>query len=448
MTHSRAFCRISPRPLEPIAALFPIALLVATLSLVPLSAVHAQQANAPAQPQSESLWQQTRDGASNLWSSTSETADELIEQGSEWVPWPWGEENASNKGEPLFIRVEDTLDRALVLQDAHDSLPRNAWLSRDQHDNQEDINALLDQAIGILSDSPLPDYRKRIADLERKIAAARRKIDDLRRERIGAPSESLVKRTTADIDEDIAEERRDIERFKAEIEGVEQELAEELRGLGLSVSEEQLAVLLSTVIGDEMVDLSLVLDQVEDLTVQLEQLVEDSGEDLEAARRYYGMYVVLLKSLERMHRNIEQAIRDRYVPQIDAIIERAKVLQRQTRRLIDRAPDKAKVLRANLEAQRLTIEAAQVYRRYLKEQRAQIEKARIALKQDIATAWITYETVRVSGELVSLVKSSRQLLVSLRERDLPALRPFKNAEMKREFEKLTDELRRSGAGSR
>jgi hypothetical protein len=64
------------------------------------------------------------------------------------------------------------------------------------------------------------------------------------------------------------------------------------------------------------------------------------------------------------------------------------------------------------------------------------------LERDIAAAWNTYETARVSGELAGLVQSSRRLLDGLLDRQVPALRPFQNLEMKRELEKLTVQLRR------
>jgi hypothetical protein len=69
--------------------------------------------------------------------------------------------------------------------------------------------------------------------------------------------------------------------------------------------------------------------------------------------------------------------------------------------------------------------------------------ARAELDKDIAAAWNTYETVRVSGELVGLVRSSQQLLEGLMNRQVPALRPFENLEMQREFQKLTEQLRQA-----
>ena len=59
----------------------------------------------------------------------------------------------------------------------------------------------------------------------------------------------------------------------------------------------------------------------------------------------------------------------------------------------------------------------------------------------IAVARNTYETVKLSGELVSLMRDSQQLLNALFNRQVPALRTFENLEMKREFEKLTAQLR-------
>ncbi len=147
-----------------------------------------------------------------------------------------------------------------------------------------------------------------------------------------------------------------------------------------------------------------------------------------------------------MHLRIEERIIDQDVPQIDAIISRTQALATETRRLQRESSGRQDLLAANLAAQQMTIEAAGIYRQYLQDQAAQVRAARQELEQDIATAWNTYETVRVSGELVSLVRSSQQLLESLMNRQVPALRPFENLEMQREFQKLTEQLRGQAAG--
>ena len=253
--------------------------------------------------------------------------------------------------------------------------------------------------------------------------------------------ELAVQAAVEAIDRSIAQHEADIAGYEGELVELRRAFAADLRQLGLELADEQIELLLATVVGDNLIDLGIVFDNVKAITSQLERLVEDSGEDLQNARRYYGMYGVLLKALSRMHRQVEQAIAGRYIPQIDAIAGRAKALSEETRKLLDSAPDKAELLAANLEAQKLTLEAAGVYREYLLEQGRQVSAARAELERDIAAARNTYETVRVSGELVGLFKSGRHLLDGLLNRQVPALRTFQNLEMKREFEKLTAQLR-------
>jgi hypothetical protein len=104
------------------------------------------------------------------------------------------------------------------------------------------------------------------------------------------------------------------------------------------------------------------------------------------------------------------------------------------------------VLAANLQAQALTIKAARRYREYLRGQRTQVAASRERLDRDLAVARNTYETVKVSGELVALMKDSRHLLDTLFGLQVPPLRAFENREMKQEFERLTSSLRGTPEG--
>ncbi len=145
-----------------------------------------------------------------------------------------------------------------------------------------------------------------------------------------------------------------------------------------------------------------------------------------------------------MHDNLLGGIDRRFLPEIWAIKNRALELRRETRALRARAP--SPVLRANLEAQQLTIDAAERYGDYLKRQRRQVTASRKRLSRDLAVAQNTYETVKVSGDLVALMQDSRRLLDTLFSLQVPRLSAFENLEMKREFERLTSTLRQEGAG--
>ena len=385
-----------------------------------------------------STWEQTRDMAADWWRGSRDLAGRAMRDAKSLM----GEQEDFAQ---VWEHTVPTLEDALRLEDRQGTLPEKAWIGEDQRSNRAEIDALLDEAVAILTASPALKYRERIQRLQEEIQASRAAIADYRQRRISAPRESAVKKTTEDYDDLIAAREKDIAAAEGKIAALKRQLGQELRGIGLEVSDEQLELLLSTVVGDNMVDLGVVFDNVKAITLQLGALVEQSGEDLQSARRYYGLYVVLLKALSRMHAQIEGAIGERYVPQIDDIIGQAQKLAEETQRLLEESPGRRDLLSANLQAQQLTIQTAGVYRQYLLDQSHQVEQARKELDKDIAAAWNTYETVRVSGELVGLVRSSQQLLDGLMNREVPALRPFENLEMQREIEQLTRRLRTSEA---
>lgn len=422
-------------------------LLALCVLLAPLASGSA--APAPAPSAEGDLWSRTRDGAEVWWERSVETADEWWQRSREGAEAVWEdtrgllESSETDHFQRIWDRLLPKLEKTLELEERQDGLPPRAWIGPDRTSNQEAISALLDEAVDILSGSDLQGLRGRIRTLQSEIAAARADIAEYRRERVTAPSESLLRRTASDLERAIAAREADIARMQEELAAVEAQFAQGLRDLGLELEDGQVEALLSTVVGDNLVDLGVVFDNVRAVTLQLEGLVAESGEDVESARRYYGMYVVLLKALDHMHRTVEEAISGHYLPRIDAIVERTRALSAETRVLADASPDKADLLEANLEAQRLTLRAAGVYRRYLVEQGQQVRAARVALAADIAAAWNTYETVRVSGELIALVKSSRRLLQGLLDRQVPALRTFESLEMRRELDNLTAQLRGS-----
>jgi hypothetical protein len=408
--------------------------------IAPPAAVPETGAGSPAAPTAEpGLWDRTRETAWTWWGRSWDLGRQAVQDARGMM----GEEQGFGS---VWEGVLPKLNQTLVLEERHDSLPDSAWFGADKVSNQAEIDTLLDDAVDILSTSPVQRFRGRIRDIQDEIMRARADIADYRQRRVSAPSDAALKRTVADYDRLIEVREADIERLAKEQAKVKGEFARAVRDLGVELSDEQVEFLLSTIVGDNMVDLGILFDNVKSVTGQLENLVAQSGEDLASARRYYGMYVVLLRALRRMHVQIEEAIGERYVPQIDGIIARAQSLMAETRRLERESPAKRDLLEANREAQQLTIEAASVYRQYLGEQAKQVGKARAELDRDIAAAWNTYETVRVSGELVGLVRSSQRLLEALMNRQVPALRPFENLELRREFEKLTEQLRRGRAG--
>lgn len=371
------------------------------------------------------------DTVDRWWDKTREYADSTVDRARRL----WQEEGS--EAAELWNRLLPGLDEVLREEERQRRLPESAWFGEDRESAQAGIDELLDEASSILVGDNR--YRREAAELEQAMAENRQAISELKHRKMTAPADSLWRKSVADINEEIAEREQVLREQAREIARLRGEFAGALRETGLDIDAGRLEFLMSTVVGDDVVDMTLAFEQVRDLTEQLEALIVESREDLATARRYYGMYTVLLKILDRMHGNLLAAIDERYLPRIGGIRERAEDLRSETRRLLAREP--SKVLRANLQAQALTIEAADRYRDYLKQQRRQMADSRKRLGRDLAVAVNTYETVKVSGELVTLMKDSRNLLQTLFSLQVPPLRAFENLEMKQEFERLTSSLR-------
>lgn len=332
------------------------------------------------------------------------------------------------------------LDRALTLEERHDSLPDRTWFSADKLSNKRSINELLDQTVILLADVSARDYREQIREREQAIRTARAEIARYRLQRISAPQQSWWQKTAEDYQQAMVEAEQRITRLQAEIVQIRREFSARLQDYGLHLDEEQLEFLLSTVTGDALIDLGIAFDNVKIMVYQLENLLIESGEDLSAARRYYGMYAILLEALLRMHEGVLENVAE-YQQRLEQITDRTRTLMGESRRLSRVDERHRAVLSANLEAQQLALRSAELYGQYLREQASAVAQSQRQLQHDLAVARNTYETVRVSGELVQMLQMGQQMLDNLLARQVPTLFSFRNLELRHEFEQLTLKLR-------
>jgi hypothetical protein len=368
-------------------------------------------------------WDKTRQYADRAWDRTQRL---------------WSEEAQDDAR--LWGELQPSMGEVLALKERGRHLPETAWFGEDQESNRRAVADLLQRTSLILVGDNR--HRRRLEAVAQAMADNRRAIAELKERRLAAPSDSLWRSTVDDLNQEIREREAVLGEQAEVLSAVRAEFAAELRAQGLEIDAQGLDFVLSTVVGDDVLDMAQAFVQVRRLTAQLEALTAESGEDLPVARRYYGMYTVLLGSLAQMHRQLLDAVDNRYLPQIGAIRERTEELRRDTRRLM--VEGTSPVLQANLEAQALTLEAADRYADYLRDQRRQVAASGERLSRDLAVAENTYETVKVSGDLLALMRDSQQLLTTLFKLQVPPLRNFENLAMKREFRRLTRQLRDGG----
>ncbi len=360
---------------------------------------------------------------------------------------------AGRAGEPaewkgkVFGAVEPKLSEHLDLMDRQERLPERRWFGADKRSNQRAMDELLDEAIKALCVSGLDDCRQRLRALEREAREGRRTLNRYRRERISAPPKAALnwaeawRKSKEDYDRLIADEEKHIEACQKQIKNLKTEFAKQMRAIGLDLSDEAVESLLSSVSGDDFISMCIVFDNVKMVTEQLRKLTEQTGEDLASAKRYYGMYVVLVKVLDRVQKQFIRKIRDVYIPQLQKFSERAQSNIAEARRLIEAGQGDAAILQANIRSNELTQRAAEYYADYLRQQARMVENENRELQKTLATALNTYKTVKLSSDVAMLISRGLRNFDAIMKLRLPVLREFRNSALQRKFQILTQQMK-------
>ena len=350
---------------------------------------------------------------------------------------------ADSSGEMLSALLRK-LDKGLDLIEEQKTLSESAgWFRADKTSKQKEIDALLDEAIALLEIPEIGHYRQDIAYSEKKVARSRERIATYRRAQLTAPISPVLGMeqvpgfvTKAGYDTKIEHENENIDRHTDFIKETRIDFLAQIRSIGVFLTDEQFEVLLSTVNGDDFIDMALAFETVKGVTAQLQTLTQDSGEDVKTAKKYYGMYTVLLRILDHMQNKFILDIDEDSLPTLDDYELRARVNIQEAEDAI-RAGGNSDVLRQNIDSNELTVRALQLYRQYLIGQREEISAKNAELKLQMLAADNTYNTVMLAAQVVSLLKTGIKNFDTLSALEPPELSGFENQELRDEFLRLS-----------
>ena len=352
----------------------------------------------------------------------------------------------------LFESVLPILDEARELVDQHAELPDRSRIpfKTDKQSNSAALNQLLDQAIEVLGVSEVSDYRQQIREAGAAIAASHADIADYQRQRVSAPrakDQSQIEKynpfeqSKEALDELIAEEKANIERQEERLVELKQSFAKELSKIGVQVDERGAESLLSSVSGDDIVTMAVVFDNIKHMTTQLQKLTDESGEALDVSKRYYGMYLVMIHVMDRIQKSFIRDVNEKHVPKLKEFASHAERNIDQARKLIDINGGDAQILESNIASNELTRDTANLYITYLQRNAKLIATENARAQKNLATAMNTYDTVKLSSEVAAHMNSGRRDLETLMKLEVPALREFSNQAIRKEFLRMTSELR-------
>jgi hypothetical protein len=211
---------------------------------------------------------------------------------------------------------------------------------------------------------------------------------------------------------------------------------------GIDLSLEQTKVLLSRVDAGDVSRMTTIFAVISSITFQFADAKVQSSENLGVTKKYYGIYLGLLELQIHIQTEYIEKIDASYLPGVQRISNEARDLKSETEVKLKKSEDSYQgSYRQNIKSQEFTIEVTEIYANALKADRSKVERARNIVSKLHELAGNTLSTVRISADLSALVRESEGLYKQVMSLQTPALVPFENLQMQREFEAVTQRLK-------
>jgi hypothetical protein len=373
-------------------------------------------------------------------------ADEIGKAKSETTTGDSGKEGATSV--ELWGKVCPRLEEALGLYDKRESAPdktRNP-LGQSKASYQQQIDKILDTVIRVLEISGAAECRKEIKTLDQTITGSFQRTAKCREQRLSAPPEASLpiwekpwKTSREGLEKSMAAEERNIADMRRQIGELKERFRNQLQQIGIEVFDDDIDSLLMPVTKDDFVSMAAVVNNIATLTAQLERLTEESKELPPQARRYYGMYLLLVYAIDRLQVRFIQEIDHVHLPKLHVFEEEARQNIAEAKNQITSGGPKEQ-LRANIDAANTTIEGCHCLASTLRDQKNAIAGENEHTKRMLDAAINTYKTVRLSLNVAELMSDCRKAFTALRQLRLPRLRTFQNLQLKSEMQRLAERL--------
>ena len=353
---------------------------------------------------------------------------------------PLTKEERMNKA---WDNVYDDLEEGAKNIDRYNNAPESTWIGTDKEDVQKDINKLFEMIVNGLIEDDLLIYKTKMASLKKEISDNKSDILKYREKRIGAPKSSSIYTTRTGYDEKIDETQKENVILENEIRIIKSDLKNNFKEIGVNLTAEQIEVLLTRVDGDDIIQISLVMETLKHITNQILELMKASKEELKQAKKYYGMHQVLLELVVYIQQQYIDKCDNIYLPKIDKMITDSAQMMVNTTRLKKQEEDtrRRSIYNTNLDAQMLTHKAAKLYRNDIMASRDNMREAQQISKANLQLSKNTYATVLLSADLFDLITESQSMFEEVSKIQVPNLVPFENFQMEQKYRELTEKLR-------
>jgi len=153
---------------------------------------------------------------------------------------------------------------------------------------------------------------------------------------------------------------------------------------------------------------------------------------------------VMIHVMDRIQKTFVRDINEKHIPKLTEFASQADQNIEHARALIKIDGGDPQLLDANIASNELTRETANLYIEYLQRNADLIAAENKRAQKNLATAINTYDTVKLSSDVAALMNTGRRDFETLMKLQVPALREFSNEAIRKEFQRMTSELRGGG----
>ncbi|MCI7568940.1 MAG: hypothetical protein MSH25_06135 [Desulfovibrio sp.] len=306
------------------------------------------------------------------------------------------------------------------------------------------FSRLLEECFEVMADSSITEGIREIDAIRRANAEKRARIAELQKKAVSAPSSSWnpLKDTQQSIREDVVRMRQEIADNEARMARLREAAFAALQARGLSISREQVDAMLGAIDGNDTASVMAVAENIKAVQAAIESQLSLPGAGMELVQSYTGVYMMCLKVYVYAIELALQRIDDGYLKRLDDIRREAEGLLAEAKAMMGRVGENdRKILAANIPANQRTLEAVELYRRYLERQKAHLRALLREASTSADVAVNTYRTVRTGAELLGLMKRSEADFSEIFKFQPPSLSLLYDERLKQEFESITERLR-------
>ncbi|MBN2825338.1 MAG: hypothetical protein JXQ76_08445 [Campylobacterales bacterium] len=315
-------------------------------------------------------------------------------------------------------------------------------IGRDKDDIQEEIDEVLNDLMKVLIDDDLLAYKTQIAKIKSKKQIKEIKLAEYKEARITAPIQSYLKRTKSGYDTKIKNTQEEIKNLNEAITSIQIALKKSFHEIGIELSSAQINTLLARANGDDIIQITLIMDILKQITNQIMQLMKSSNESLVQAKRYYGMHMMSLALVVHIQQHFIDKVDNQYIPKVIHIANEADKMIDDTQDLIDDETNlyRHQIYQSNLKSQKLTLKVAQLYKEDLINSKEKLKLAQERAKKNLQVAYNTYSTVSLSSGLYDLIAQSQLMFNEISRIQIPSIIPFENIQIEQKYKELTNKI--------